>query len=348
MLAVLSLLVPAGAAARGPTLNWVRLPGAESCIAAVELAERVEARLGRPVFVRSNEAIVVIEGRVEPVPPLGFAAVIRVSDPDGTLYGTRELTSADADCRKLDEVLALVIAVTIRRGASGSGIALPEAIASELDRLFEADSSELDPASLPPQAPPPAAAATPSAPVAAPVTVPTEAGFSFGIAAGVFGAAGAQPGLSFGPELRIRLGLAQVGSLALIGRLGLATEQEIDEGGSLEYRPLQAALALCAAPWRSGASELELCGVAAVGSMRVAASGFKAYSGTVYEPWVEAGPQLAGRLLLSPLFVELALGTPLRIAVPDFRYTDSAGRSQSAFSMSRVGLMLELSAGARF
>ncbi|HKP64758.1 MAG TPA: hypothetical protein VJV78_48810 [Polyangiales bacterium] len=165
MLAVLGLLVPAEAFARGPALNWVRLSGAESCIAAVELAQLVEGRLGRPVFVSSSEAVVVIEGRVEPAQPLGFNAVIRVSDPDGTLYGSRELTSADSDCRKLDEVLALVISVTIRRGGSGSGIELPEAVARELDRLFEQDSAELDPASLP------AAATTPSPPPAAAAVV---------------------------------------------------------------------------------------------------------------------------------------------------------------------------------
>lgn len=353
-LGLLSQLVSALAVARGPTLNWVRLPGAESCIAAVELAQLVETRLGRPVFVQPSDAIVLIEGRVEPAVPLGFAAVIRVSDPDGTLYGSRDLTLPDADCRKLDEVLALIIAVTVRRGGSGSGIALPEAIARELDRLFETDSAELDPGRLPAAQPMAASTVTPPPPAAAPPEPepgPSSpaARFELGLTAGVFAAVGAQPGLSFGPQVGVRFGLAGVGSLALLGRLGITSEQAIEDGGTLAYRPLQAALAICAAPFRAGSSELVLCGVAAVGSMRVAAQGFKADNQTVHEAWVEAAPQLLGRLpLAGPIFLELALGAPLRIAVPDFRYTDSAGRSQSAYSMSRVGLTLELLAGARF
>ena len=42
----------------------MRLPGADACVGPVELADRVERRLGRTVFVRANDAIVVIEGRI--------------------------------------------------------------------------------------------------------------------------------------------------------------------------------------------------------------------------------------------------------------------------------------------
>jgi hypothetical protein len=56
---------------RGPSLNWVRLAGADGCIAPVELANRVEQRLGRTVFVRANDAIVVLEGRIGPAPEGG-------------------------------------------------------------------------------------------------------------------------------------------------------------------------------------------------------------------------------------------------------------------------------------
>ncbi|HKP64757.1 MAG TPA: hypothetical protein VJV78_48805 [Polyangiales bacterium] len=158
-----------------------------------------------------------------------------------------------------------------------------------------------------------------------------------------------QPGFGFGPQVGVQLELAQVGSLALVGRIGFETEQRVEDTGTLAYRPLQGGLVFCAWPWGEGTTQIGLCGAAAVGSMRVAASGFKAYSGTVYEVWVEAVPQVVGRTMLGePLFVQLAFGAPLRIVVPDFRYTDSAGRTQSAFSMSRVGFMLEASAGVRF
>ena len=57
---------------RGPALNFVREPGAEACIASVELAQLIEARLGKPVFVAAPNAVVVIEGSVRPLAEGGF------------------------------------------------------------------------------------------------------------------------------------------------------------------------------------------------------------------------------------------------------------------------------------
>lgn len=133
--------------ARGPVLNWVRLSGAEHCIAPGQLAAAVEARLGVAVFVPPDRALIVIEGRVAPLltsSSHGYSAVLEFTDPDGVSYGTRELKLADADCRKLDPLLTLVIVMTIQRGSGAGGIELPAEIARELDRLFEADSGEGD------------------------------------------------------------------------------------------------------------------------------------------------------------------------------------------------------------
>ena len=151
------------AAQRGPALNWVRSPGAESCIGPVDLAARVEQRLGRNVFVPSGDALVVIEGFVSPQ-PRGFSVMLRVSSPDGEMTA-RVITLEQPDCRKLDELAALVIAVTIHGQGGANAIALPSEVTAELDALFVGEPSELDPpATLPPamEQPPAETPATPT------------------------------------------------------------------------------------------------------------------------------------------------------------------------------------------
>jgi hypothetical protein len=94
------------------SLNWVRLPGAESCISARALSERVEARLRRAVFSAPALVDVVIEGHVKQT-EAGFVASVSISDAAGAVLGSRELTTADSTCRDLDAQLALTVALLI-------------------------------------------------------------------------------------------------------------------------------------------------------------------------------------------------------------------------------------------
>jgi hypothetical protein len=104
-------------APRTSSLSWVRMPGAEECIATQPLARAVEERLGRTVFVSAAEADVSVEGRVEGAPK-AWRATITLRDSKGALLGTRELTSDKPSCDSLREPLALVIAVMIDPDAS--------------------------------------------------------------------------------------------------------------------------------------------------------------------------------------------------------------------------------------
>lgn len=94
-------------------LSWVRLPGAESCIATPELGARVEQRLGRPVLVAPSVATISIEGHVERTADKKFRAMVGGTRRDGTTIGSREIVSQDTDCRSLDEGLVLVVALMI-------------------------------------------------------------------------------------------------------------------------------------------------------------------------------------------------------------------------------------------
>lgn len=127
-----------------PSLNWVRLPGADSCICPGELARKVEARLGREVFFSSAAADVAVEGHIGPRKKSGWVAMLVISDKDGKILGSRKLETEEADCRALDEALALVIAVSIypQSGLVSNAIALPPELLARLDMLFGDEATE--------------------------------------------------------------------------------------------------------------------------------------------------------------------------------------------------------------
>jgi len=96
------------------SLSWLRMPGADSCVATQPFARAVEERLGRSVFVSAAQADLSVEGRIEkrrggP----GWHAVITVRDAKGVTLGTRELERPDGSCEAMTEPLALIVAVMI-------------------------------------------------------------------------------------------------------------------------------------------------------------------------------------------------------------------------------------------
>src|SRR5262245_51486655 len=90
----------------------MRLENAESCIRTQDLAQTVEQRLQRKVFVSAAEADVSVEGHVSRS-AARWRAVITIRDSNGTLLSTRELDSAEKNCSALDEGLAFVVSVLI-------------------------------------------------------------------------------------------------------------------------------------------------------------------------------------------------------------------------------------------
>lgn len=131
------------AAARAPILpglSWVRLEGAESCISAIALAQQIEHKLGRSVFVPTSAAELTIEGYVAPRADVGFVAHLAVVAPDGRVLGTRVLETLEAACNTLDQALVLVIAVTLNPDTGAGGVSLLSAEArAALDRALGDD-----------------------------------------------------------------------------------------------------------------------------------------------------------------------------------------------------------------
>jgi hypothetical protein len=336
------------------------LPGAESCIGPVELGERVERRLGRSVFVSVSDAIVVIEGFVSPRAG-GFDAVLRVSDQHGQVYGSRELRLEVPDCRRLDELAALVIAVTIHAPHGGAGgIELPSAVAAQLDALFADEPRELDPASLPSATRPNQSHTTLGGPQAAsPESQAAMPGpdlpgdVSLGAGLGLVVASGLQPHGTLAAALHVRLGLRSLGSLVLAGWLGLRSQADIEDptrsaASTISFQLLELALSACAPDLRLADSALSLCAQAGVGRIHAQTSGF-VENGEAEKAWFELGPEGAARVaLLGPLYVRLAARLPFRVSRPRFDYARRDGRRITAFLTAPVGVGGELALGADF
>ena len=112
-------------AAAAPALNWVRVGTADGCIAASELADRVEQRVGRVLFVPATQALLSVDGYVSEPEPGRFLAVLAVTQPDGEVIGRRELEVRSDNCRALDEAIILVVAVTLYPNSQLPGRAIP-------------------------------------------------------------------------------------------------------------------------------------------------------------------------------------------------------------------------------
>jgi hypothetical protein len=337
----------------------VRSPGAESCIGPVDLAARVEQRLGQSVFVPIGDAIVVIEGFVSPG-PAGFSVMLRVSSPDGEVYGSREITVEQTDCRKLDELAALVIAVTIHEQGGASGIALPQEVTAELDALFAGESSELDPSTLPPATEQPAAAAATPPPAPASTSPeraePEPASLSFGAGMGMSIASGLQPNGTLAPVAHVALRVRSLGALVLSGFVGLPSHEEIADSsttsssaGTLTFHALGLALAVCAPELSAMGSHIALCVFGGGGRLRADADGFEATNGHVSKLWFEVGPEASARVtLIGPLYVRLAGRVPIRPSPPRYEYRRGDGARVAAFEVDPIGVSAELALGIDF
>jgi hypothetical protein len=130
---------------RTSSLSWLRMPGADECIATQALARAVEDRLQRPgkVFVSAAQADVSVEGRIEKKKPQGWHAVITIRDAKGQLLGTRELERPDASCEAMTEPLTFVIAVMIDPEAA---MRKPEPVAPAPDPTPKAEPKPEEPA----------------------------------------------------------------------------------------------------------------------------------------------------------------------------------------------------------
>ena len=114
LLLLAAIVLPSAALAEGEhvALDWARADGAEACEDAAALSRAVHGVLGRSAFGPREGARAIVHGRIERAPK-GWIAHFVLSDLDGRVLGTRDLDTEEADCRRFDESLALVLALAV-------------------------------------------------------------------------------------------------------------------------------------------------------------------------------------------------------------------------------------------
>ncbi|MBX3192299.1 MAG: hypothetical protein KF819_35240 [Labilithrix sp.] len=321
---------PAGGP-RTSALSWVRLPGADACIAAPALAAAVEARLGRRVFVPPSDAELSVEGTIGyDAKSKRYHATFRVADRDGKVLGTREVDERADACDKLDDRLAFVLSILIDPDAA----------------LDPAPARPPDPAPAP--APPPPTA--PPAPREEPPPAPPEpwrwlAGADFG------GAAGLVPDVGWVVSGHGILTPPKWPGLRAKGSSFLPTSRRVEGIARADITLVTGELAICPVQVRSRPFGFNACLGGMLGQLGARGGGFPDSRGydtllggivvdTLVELAVTRSPDLV--FTLSP-----ALVVPLSRA--RLAYDDAGGVRRTIFEVSPVGgsLSLGLAIGAR-
>lgn len=344
----------ARAAERKPVgLNWVRLEGAESCISAPQLADRVERIGGSPRFSSTLEAERFIDGSVRPADGNAWLVVIEISDPQGRVLGHRELLARGADCGVIDQAIAFLLAVYLyqRPERLDPQQPLAPALIDFVDPLIEdepSDGSDLL-SDSPPQ--PAATPATPAAPVREPTqrsSPPDVPSWRMGapvMTASVVGTVGQLPSPSMGLAVHELL-MTGLGWPLELGFTYFFDQQEHVHAtnGQINASLMLGSLAACPLQPFAGVA---LCGGTEVGRLGLATERF-VHDGSTSQVVVDVfGSGLINLRVAGPLHLraELSLAAPLtrRPYVLETR-----NGSKQLFRMSIVSGCAQFGLGAQF
>jgi hypothetical protein len=326
-------------APRTSSLGWVRLAGAETCAGPRAVAEAVEKRLGRQVFVAPTRADVAVEGRIERAGPSGgWHATITLTDDRGAVLGTRELTSDAAECRALDARIALALALMID----------PDAVSAPPAPV------PLPPAPEPPAPPPPP---EPPLPVAVPVAPrcdpsPPEPAASprrwrGGVQLGFAGSVGLLPHPAPGATLRLHA-VPPRGPAFEIGASVWPQEPLNTSWPGTSVDLVYASLSVCPLAITVAGASFFACAGVQVGSLRAQGGAFDPryqHGQVVFD--LTAAEVHVRRALLGPLFVAAGLGFLVPIVRDTILDVDPL-QNHHQWSLSPVAGTAELALGIAF
>lgn len=327
----------AAAAPRTSSLAWVRMPGAEACIDARTLAQAVERRLGRAAFVPPTRGDVVIEARIEHMQsPEAFRATVTLFDAANARLGVRELQTAGAECRAIDDELELVIALLIDPDATISPATPAPAPAPPLEPAPPAPHRDTLSPAPPAPAVPPLRLPPPLEPIPP---------FRLGVAASAVVGLGLVPGpADIGIALHMHLTPRRGPSFELGGAVWASPVVNIVRGapafslayGSLSVCPLHAA---------RGKSALAACLGVMLGSLRVDSVDLPSeYRRERLVLDLDLSARLRHRLV-GPLFGSVGLGVAVPTLRDIFYLTDAAGMRHDVFQASLVAGILDAGLG---
>jgi hypothetical protein len=323
---------------RTSSLAWVRLPGAESCIGARALAQAVERRLGRQVFVSAAQAGLSIEGRIErTAQPEGFRAIITLSDEAGAPLGTRELQREVPRCGVLDEEIALVVAL-----------------------LIDPDAALAPPPAAPPAPPPspplqvilrreepmPAPAPCPSPPPLPPPPRPAQP-WRTGLQVGPVGVLGLLPGAGIGVGLRVHFAPPRWPVLE-IGAAIFASQRVASGTLGADFRLSVVSLAVCPVSAERWGFSFAACAGVELGAIRGGGFGFDIsleQEGVVVDPRAGAAVR---RRVVGPLSAAFDADVIVPVVRDQFYYAGVVGTKFDVFRMAAVAGSMALALGVEF
>ncbi|HMI91279.1 MAG TPA: hypothetical protein VK509_07945 [Polyangiales bacterium] len=345
--------------ATGLGFNWVRLPGAESCVSASTLMNRIEAHVGRLLFVRAGEAALSIDGYVRPVPgpPSGWAVALEVSDASGRVLGHRDLdVLVGADCSVVASAAELIFDLTVDPdGILGTGMPLAPETRQLLDQLLRGEEIDPDPTKLPvpvrapvttaARAPSPEAARAPTQRVTEPeASSEAPAPSTVWLHASALGSLGDLPGLGWGVGVRATMPVLQSWLLELSFAEFPERHRALTDGDGAEagFATQLVGLGLC--PLRPS-SAFALCAGAEYGRQYVDPSGLAGGSAPANKALLDV---FAYGLFRVSLFGPVSLRASATVLAPllrnDYRY-GAPGGAERFFRMTVVAARAELGLG---
>ncbi len=317
---------------------------------AAQLAERVEQRAGRVLFVPPTQAELFVDGYVARA-PRGYSVQLAVSKRDGEVLGERTLEIEGERCDAIDAAITLVIAVTLypRSSLVATGIPFDQATAASLEALFGDEPTDPDPQSLPTPVigAPPAVSRAQSQPArtSASFDLPRSASWSFGVDAAAGAGLGGLPDLSTLLALHLRAVAPELWPIELELQRWLSSTAELAGGaGAVDFELLAAALSAC--PWIVLVPDARLCLGAQVGLLSATPRGLAVSASRSRDATIDATvglvyrPRLAGALHLR---VELVAAVPL--IQHSFVFEALDGTPTTAFSSAPVSGRAELGLG---
>jgi hypothetical protein len=304
----------AHAQSRTSSLSWVRLDGAETCIAGPDLARAVEARLARSVFVATPTAEIVVEGRAERV-GVGAAArwraVLHITDTSGALVGDRIVESGAASCDELGRIAAVAIALMIDPvTAPRSDTPPPDVTPPDTPPSDTPPPDVTSPDTTPPDTAPPDVTPPDTTPPEETPPAPPASGWRFEVDVALLAALGVVPGLGLGGQSTFVIVPPGFVPLIVEGTLIPFARSE-SAGARVDFLRVVGGVQICPLALRGARVALRGCVGADIGAMfvldasvalrereKVLVNGHLAVVGT----WRAAGPFLlrAGLHLLVP------------------------------------------------
>ncbi len=340
LIAALTLVsTEALAESRTSSLSWVRMPGADACVATQDLARDVEARLGRAVFVSAAQADVSVEGHIEPNRSgPGFHAVVSLRDGKGALLGTRELSKKEPACDDMRAPLALVIAVMIDPDAALKPKPEPPPLPPPEPTVIVKERTVY--VEVP--APPPKETSPPVAKPAKP-TWETEIDIAFASSVGLLPSAG--PGVGISAVILPPRGPAfSIDSTYFFG-----TDASAERGAKATFTAGLGAIGVCPLAHHGDRFSIFACVALGLGAEDVRADGFDNHLGTQSRILFVPSLDVRGSVgLVGPLRASLALSGLFPVTRDSFVYERADGTQARLFQASPVAGKAAAGLGASF